>query len=203
MNIPHIDASASDGETSHTRRLSKELVERLAATNPDAVVTYRDVVADQLPHVDMTIRHAWLPENSGHATFAETLGRSKPLVDELKAADVLVIGSPMYNFAVPSTLKAWIDHVSIAGQTFSYTAEGPKGLLKSKAYLVLSSGGIYSQGPFAANEHLATYLESILRFLGISEIELVRAEGVAYGPEQDQAAMASASEQIGTLFVAA
>lgn len=203
MNILHIDASASNGETSHTRRLSKELVERLKAANPRAVVTYRDVVANQLPHVDMTIRHAWLPENSDNVTFAETLGRSKPLVDELKAADVLVIGSPMYNFSLPSTLKTWIDHISIAGQTFSYTAEGPKGLLKGKAYLVLSSGGIYSQGPFAANDHLGTYLEAILRFLGVSDIEVIRAEGVAYGPEQDQAAMASASEMIGALAKAA
>jgi FMN-dependent NADH-azoreductase len=203
MNILHIDASASDSEASHTRRLSKELVERLKTNNPDATVVYRDLVADQLPHVDMTIRHAWMPENSEDPAFAATLGRSKALVEELKAADVLVIGSPMYNFTVPSTLKAWIDHVSIAGQTFSYTAEGPRGLLTGKAYLVLSSGGVYSQGPFAANDHLATYLEAILRFLGISDIETIRAEGIAYGPEQDQAAMASASEQIDAVSAAA
>jgi len=203
MNILHVDASASDGETSHTRRLTRELIDRLKAANPDAVVTYRDVVADPLPHVDMTIRHAWLPENSDDATYAETLGRSKPLVDEIKAADVVVIGSPMYNFSVPSTLKAWIDHVSIAGQTFRYTAEGPRGLLKGKAYLVLSSGGIYSQGPFAANDHLATYLEAILRFLGIADIEVIRAEGIAYGPEQDQAAMAGAADRIGEIARAA
>ena len=104
---------------------------------------------------------------------------------------------------VPSTLKAWIDHVAIAGQTFSYTAEGPRGLLAGKAYLVLSSGGIYSQGSFAGNDHLATYLDAILRFLGISDIETIRAEGIAYGPEQYQAAMRSASEQIGSLSIAA
>jgi FMN-dependent NADH-azoreductase len=203
MNILHIDASASDSEASHTRRLSKELVERLKTNNPDATVVYRDLVVDQLPHVDMTIRHAWMPENSEDPAFAATLGRSKSLVEELKAADVLVIGSPMYNFTVPSTLKAWIDHVSIAGQTFSYTAEGPRGLLTGKAYLVLSSGGVYSQGPFAANDHLATYLEAILRFLGISDIETIRAEGIAYGPDQDQAAMESASEQIDAVSAAA
>jgi FMN-dependent NADH-azoreductase len=196
MNILHIDASASDIATSHTRRLSSDLVERLKAGNTGATIVYRDLVSDQLPHVDMTIRHAWMPENNGDATLAETMKRSKALVDELKAADVVVIGSPMYNFTVPSTLKAWIDHVSIAGQTFSYTAEGPKGLLSGKAYLVLSSGGIYSQGPFAANDHLSTYLEAIVRFLGIEDVEVIRAEGVAYGPEQDQAAMASAAEKI-------
>lgn len=203
MNILHIDASASDTESSHTRRLSRELVERLRAANPDAAVVYRDVVADPLPHVDMTIRHAWVPENSDDPSFAETLGRSKVLVEELKAADVIVVGAPMYNFTVPSTLKAWIDHVSIAGQTFRYTAEGPRGLLTGKAYFVLSSGGVYSQGPFAANDHLATYLEAIFRFLGIGDVEVIRAEGVAYGPEQDQAAMASAAQRIEALSAAA
>ncbi|WP_010164820.1 FMN-dependent NADH-azoreductase [Sphingomonas sp. PAMC 26617] len=203
MNILHIDASASDTATSHTRRLSSELIERLKAANPNATIVYRDVVANQLPHVDMTIRHAWTPENSGDAKLIETMNRSKALVDELKAADVIVVGSPMYNFTVPSTLKAWIDHVSIAGQTFSYTAEGPRGLLSGKAYLVLSSGGIYSQGPFAANDHLSTYLEVIFRFLGIQDIEVIRAEGVAYGPEQDQSAMASAFEKIEAIAVAA
>lgn len=203
MNILHIDASASDDATSHTRRMSGDLVERLKAANPDATVVYRDVVAMQLPHVDMTIRHAWTSENGGDPKLAETMSRSKPLVDELKAADIVVVGSPMYNFTVPSTLKAWIDHVSIAGQTFSYTAEGPRGLLSGKAYLVLSSGGIYSQGPFAANDHLSTYLEAIFRFLGIQEIEVVRAEGIAYGPERDQAAMASAAERIDAIAAAA
>lgn len=203
MNILHIDASASDPETSHTRRLSKELVERLTAANPGARIVYRDLVADRLPHVDMTIRNAWMPENSGDASLSETLGRSRLLVEELKAADVVVIGSPMYNFSVPSTLKAWIDHVAIAGQTFSYTAEGPRGLLTGKAYLVLSSGGIYSQGPFAGNDHLATYLDAVLRFLGITDIEVIRAEGIAYGPDQDKAAMVSASEQIGALSLPA
>lgn len=134
MNILHLDASASDAATSHTRRLSSELVERLKATSSGATIVYRDLVANQLPHVDMTIRHAWAPDKSDVPELAETLNRSKALVDELKAADVVVIGSPMYNFTVPSTLKAWIDHVAIAGQTFSYTAEGPRGLLSGKAY---------------------------------------------------------------------
>ena len=202
MKILHIDASASDIATSHTRRLSSILVERLNAANPGATIVYRDVVANQLPHVDMTIRHAWAPENSADPKLAETMNRSKALVDELKAADVVVVGSPMYNFTVPSTLKAWIDHVSIAGQTFSYTAEGPRGLLNGKVYLVLSSGGIYSQGPFAVNDHLSTYLEAIFRFLGVEDIEVIRAEGIAYGPEQDQAAMATAAKKMDAIAAA-
>lgn len=203
MNILHIDASASDDATSHTRRLSKELLERLKAADPSATIVYRDVVANQLPHVDMTIRQAWTPENTADPKLAETINRSKALVEELRAADVVVVGSPMYNFSVPSTLKAWIDHISIAGQTFSYTPEGPKGLLNCKVYLVLSSGGVYSQGPFAANDHLSTYLEAIFRFLGVQDIEVIRAEGIAYGPEQDQAAMASASDKIEAVLAAA
>jgi FMN-dependent NADH-azoreductase len=196
MNILHIDTSASDSAASHTRRLSSELVERLKTGNPGATIMYRDLVADPLPHVDMTIRHAWVAENTGDTKLAETMSRSKALVDELKAADVVVVGAPMYNFTIPSTLKAWIDHVAIAGQTFSYTAEGPRGLLSGKVYLVLSSGGIYSEGPFAAYDHLSTYLKAIFNFLGISDVEVIRAEGISYGPEQDQAAMASAAQQI-------
>ena len=196
MNILHIDASASESAVSHTRRLSSELVERLKTANPGATIVYRDLVANQLPHVDMTIRHAWTAENTGNTKLAETMRRSKALVDELKAADVVVVGSPMYNFTVPSTLKAWVDHVAIAGQTFSYTAEGPRGLLSGKVYLVLSSGGVYSEGPFAAYDHLSTYLKAIFNFLGIMDVEVIRAEGIAYGPEQDQAAMASAAKKI-------
>ncbi len=199
MNILHIDASASDAATSHSRRLSSALVGKLKAANPAASVVYRDVAVDRLPHVDMTIRQAWMPEGEKDGLLTATATRSKAVVDELKAADILVIGSPMYNFSVPSTLKTWIDHIAIAGQTFQYTPSGAKGLLTGKAYLALSSGGVYSEGPFAAVEHLATYLTAILGFLGISEVEVVRAEGVAYGPEQDRAAMASAHERIGTL----
>jgi FMN-dependent NADH-azoreductase len=199
MNILHIDTSASDSAASHTRRLSSQLVERLKTADPGATIVYRDLVANQLPHVDMTIRHAWTAENTGDPKLAETMSRSKALVDELKAADVVVVGSPMYNFTVPSTLKAWVDHVAIAGQTFSYTPEGPRGLLSGKVYLVLSSGGVYSQGPFAAYDHLSTYLTAIFNFLGILDVEVIRAEGIAYGPEQDQAAMASAAQQIETI----
>ena len=202
MHILHIDSSASDDVTSHSRRLSAELVGKLKAANAGAIVTYRDVAKDHLPHVDMTIRQAWTPEGAKDAALAGTALRSKAAVDELKAADIVVIGAPMYNFSVPSTLKSWIDHVVIAGQTFRYTESGPKGLLTSKAYLALSSGGIYSQGSFSANEHLATYLTAILHFVGIAEVEVVRAEGIAYGPDQDKAAMADAQERIKTLLAA-
>ena len=199
MHILHIDSSASDATTSHSRRLSAKMVETLKAANPGATVTYRDVAKDRLPHVDMTIRQAWTPEGAKDTALSATAALSKAAIEELKAADIVVIGSPMYNFSVPSTLKSWIDHVVIAGQTFSYSESGAKGLLTGKAYLALSSGGIYSQGPFAGNEHLATYLTAILRFIGIAEVEVVCAEGVAYGPDQDKAAMAGAGQRIEAL----
>ncbi|USI73913.1 FMN-dependent NADH-azoreductase [Sphingomonas morindae] len=203
MKILHLDVSASDVATSHTRRLTSRLVERLKEANSGATVIYRDLVANQLPHVDLTILHAWMPENANDPELIATLGRSKALVDELKAADVVVVGSPMYNFTVPSTLKTWIDHVAIAGQTFSYTAEGPQGLLSGRAYLVLSSGGIYSEGASAGNDHLSGYLEAVFRTLGLEQINVIRAEGVAYGPEQDRAAMEAAIERIEELTAAA
>ena len=202
MHILHIDCSATDGMDSHSRRLSAALVEKFKAANAGTTVTYRDVAKDRLPHVDMTIRQAWSPEGEKDRDLSETAARSKAAVDQLKAANVLIIGAPMYNFSVPSTLKSWIDHVVIAGQTFRYGESGPVGLLTGKAYLALSSGGIYSQGPFASNEHLATYLTAVLRFIGISEVEVVRAEGVAYGPDQDKAAMAGAQERIAALVAA-
>ena len=202
MHILHIDSSASDDAASHSRRLSAALVAKLRAANVGATVTYRDVTKDPLPHVDMTIRQAWTPEGAKDVALNKTAALSKAAVEELKAADIVVIGAPMYNFSVPSTLKSWIDHVAIAGQTFRYTATGPEGLLTGKAYLALSSGGIYSQGAFAGNEHLATYLTAILGFLGIKEVEVVRAEGIAYGPDQDKAAMAGAQERIEALVAA-
>ncbi|RJE78752.1 FMN-dependent NADH-azoreductase [Paracoccus sp. JM45] len=199
MNILHIDASASDAETSHSRRLSADLVARLTVANPGARVTYRDVAADRLPHVDTTIVQAWMPEVEKDDALMATATRSKELVEELKAADIVVIGSPMYNFTVPSTLKSWIDHVAIAGQTFRYTENGPEGLLTGKGYLALASGGIYSKGPAAGADHLSTYLTTVLGFMGITDVEIVRAEGIAYGPEQDAAAMKDATAQIASL----
>ena len=202
MNILHIDASGSDATTSHSRRLSAELVGKLQAAHPGTTVVYRDVAAHPFPHIDATIRQAWATDGNRDATLSATADRSRQAVEELKAADVLVIGSSMYNFTVPSTLKSWIDHVAIAGQTFAYGENGPKGLLAGKVYLVLSSGGVYSAGPFAAYEHLGSYLTAILGFLGLQDVEVIRAEGVAYGPEQDAAAMTSARSRIEALAAA-
>lgn len=196
MNILHIDASASDAETSHSRRLSAALVSKLKARG-DATVTRRDVEADRLPHVDMVIRQAWMPEAESDPAHADVRRRSSTLIDEIKNADTIVIGSPMYNFSVPSTLKSWIDHIAVAGQTFRYTQTGPEGLLTGKkVYFVLSSGGVYSQGPFQGYEHLDTYLRAIFGFLGLTDIVTLRAEGIAMGPVSEQKAMQDVMHQI-------
>lgn len=200
MNILHLDASASDYADSHTRRLSAELVERIKTTTPESAVVYRDLAATPLPHIDTSIRKAWAAEGERDASLEELAARSKKLVAELQEASTLIIGSPMYNFTVPTTLKAWIDHVAIAGQTFRYTDAGPEGLLEGKnAYLVLSSGGIYSEGPAASSDHLESYLRTVLAFMGITDVSTIRAEGVAYGADQEKAAMEQAYAQIKAL----
>ena len=199
--ILHIDSSANDAETSHSRRISAELVEALKGAHGDVEVVRRDVHAEQPPHVGADLRASWVAEEDRRTPDqVETVARSEGLIGELESADIVVIGSPMYNFTVPSTLKAWIDHVAIAGRTFRYTENGPQGLLENKkAYLALSSGGVYTEGPASGLEHLGTYLTGVLGFMGVKDVEIVRAEGVAMGPEKDEAAMAAASRRIDEL----
>lgn len=196
MNILHIDCSLGDTDTSYSRQLSAALVASLTQDGT-ADATYRDLAKSPPPHIDGALRSGWTSE-AGSRTPAqvEIVTRSEGLIAELKRADILVIGSPMYNFTVPSTLKAWIDHIAIAGQTFRYTAQGPEGLLTGKtAYLALASGGIYSQGPGAGVEHLDTYLRGLLGFLGFAKVETVRVEGIAFGPDAAKAALAGALER--------
>lgn len=196
MNILHIDSSPGDMATSYSRRVSAALVASLGQGG-DADVTYRDLAQSAPPHVDGALRSGWMSDASERSPAqVEIVTRSEGLIAELKHADVVVIGSPMYNFTVPSSLKAWIDHIAIAGQTFRYTAQGPEGLLTGKkAYLALASGGVYSQGPFASAEHLETYFRSLFGFLGFDSVEAVRVEGSAFGPEAAEAALAGALEQ--------
>ena len=200
-HILHVDASVASAEESHSRRLSAAFVDALRAKHPDATVTRRDVDAERLEHITDAFRTSWMAEVDRRTPEQkEIVGRSEALIDELRAADVIVIGSPMYNFTLPSTLKAWVDHVAVAGQTFRYTENGPQGLLAGKkAYLALSSGGVYTEGPASGMDHLGTYLNGLLGFLGMTDIETVRAEGVAMGPEKDAEAMKAAMARIDEL----
>lgn len=200
MKILHIDSSANSKDESISRKLSAHIVARLQSTNTDATVVYRDVAIDQLPHVDDSIRKAWMPDRAPDTDVDAVAARSKQLVDELKSADVIVIGAPMYNFSVPSTLKAWIDHVAIAGQTFQYTEAEPKGLLNGKVYLAMSSGGVYTEGPAEQMNYLGPYLTNVLQFLGIKKVESIYAEGVAYGPEQAAEALTAAMSTVDAMI---
>lgn len=176
MTILHVDSSIL-GENSVSRQLSGAIVERLRAGD---TVVYRDLAAQPLPHFTPT----------GDTT----------LVDEFLAADTVVIGAPMYNFSVPSQLKAWIDHILVAGKTFSYGENGVVGLAGPKRIVIaVSRGGIYSEGsPAAAAEHLETYLRTVFGFIGLAP-EFVLAEGVNLGPDARTAAIDSALGSISAL----
>ncbi len=188
MNLLHIDASIL-GETSVSRRLSAAIVEALARGRSDITVIRRDLVADPLPH--LTVNH--LPAKyflaGAAAVDQETEERRRideAVLDEFLAADVVVIGSPMYNFTVPTQLKAWIDRIVIAGRTFRYTPEGQLiGLAAEKRVIcALSRGGFYGEGvDYRVNEHLETYLRSIFGYIGVTKLDFVIAEGIQISPE--------------------
>ena len=193
MKLLHIDSSIS-GQASASRQLTRQIVDRLTAADPRIEVTYRDLDRTPLPHLDSNHLAGMAPGAVTGETTRKELADSTAALEEFLAADVIVIGAPMYNFSVSSQLKAWIDRVLVAGKTFSYTAEGPKGLAGGKRVIIASSrGGIYQPDTaMAAMDFQETYLRAVLRFIGIDNVEFVRAEGVAFGPEQREAALAGA-----------
>ncbi len=190
MKLLHIDSSIT-GEHSVSRSLTASIVAKLAATDPALTVTTRDLATDPLSHVDL----ASLPGDGGQAAIA-----SAAILEEFLAADIVVIGAPMYNFTLPSQLKAWIDRILVAGRTFRYGAEGPEGLAGGKRVIIaISRGGFYGAGaPAAAFEHLETYLAGVFGFIGVTP-EFVVAEGVAAGPEHRSAALERAGQAITAL----
>jgi len=193
--VLYINSSVrSNGSLS--RQLSGELVAKLAAQGN--TIVERDLAAQPVPHLTEAMMGAFFtPAEQRSAEAAATIALSDTLVDELLAADVLVLAAPMYNFSVPSTLKAWIDHIARAGRTFQYTATGPVGLATGKkAYIFTASGGVYSEGPAAAYDHLSTYLRAALGFLGITDITFVQAEGVAMGEDAVAATLAKGRSTI-------
>jgi FMN-dependent NADH-azoreductase len=179
MTILHVDSSIT-GENSVSRALSLATVSHLAALNPAAKVVRRDLDATPLPHFSL-------------ADYADP-----SVADEFLAAQTIVIGAPMYNFGVPSQLKAWLDRLAVQGKTFRYGANGPEGLSGGRKVIIVSSrGGIYSSGsPFAAFDHQETYLQAFFGFLGITDISFVRAEGVAMGDEARERAIQAAKAEM-------
>lgn len=193
----HIDSSARF-TGSITRQLSAAYVEQWQAKNAGGKVVRRDLAKDTLPHITEALIGAYYtPADKRSAEQQSIIALSDTLVDELLAADTLVIGIPMYNFAPPSAFKAWIDHICRAGRTFGYTDKGATGLVTGKrAIVILSRGGVYSEGPAQALEFQGTYIRGVLGFLGITDVELVIAEGVSMGEEKTKQAIAQAQEQI-------
>jgi len=174
VTVLHIDSSIS-GENSASRAITGAIVDKLKQSNWGEQLIYRDLVANPIPHLTLD-------------AFAANLD-----LEEFLAADTAVIGAPMYNFTLPTQLKAWIDRIVVAGKTFHYTANGPEGLAGGKRVIIaLARGGFYHEGaPAAALEHLETYLRGVFNFIGI-EPEFVAADGLAIGPEQREESLALA-----------
>jgi FMN-dependent NADH-azoreductase len=195
--ILHIDSSVRS-QGSLTRQLGAEVIAKLQAADPGAKVVTRDVVSNPLPHLtEQHIGAFFTPAEQRNAEQAHAIKTSDALVDELFAADTIVIGAPMYNFSITSGLKAWIDHIARVGRTFQYGANGPQGLVTGKKVIVVvASGGVYSEGPAAAYDHVTTYLRAALGFLGMTDVSFVIAEGVSMGEEAVAKAQTKARTQI-------
>ncbi|TCV93292.1 FMN-dependent NADH-azoreductase [Luteibacter rhizovicinus] len=190
MKLLHVDSSAL-GVHSVSRGLTAAVVAEFKNNHADLEVVYRDLAAAPLAH--------WTPVADAADPASIEANR---VMDEFLAADVVVLGAPMYNFGIPSTLKAWIDRIAVAGKTFRYTANGPEGLVGDKRLIVASSrGGIYSQGtPAAGLDFQENYLRAVFAFLGINEIEFVRAEGVAMSADHKDVAVQGALAGVGSLL---
>ena len=204
MKLLHIDSSIL-GSFSVSRQLSADIVARLRQATPDLEINYRDLAREPLPHLSgshIAAQQPGSPPPSPDVQADLTLGGK--LLEEFIAADIVVLGAPMYNFGISSQLKAWIDRVVIAGRTFRYSAKGPEGLAGGKRVIVASSrGGVFSEGaPAAALDHQESYLQAVFGFIGIPDIEIVRAEGLAVGPELKVRAIKAAEDYIANLKAA-
>jgi len=181
MKVLHIDSSIL-GDNSASRVLSREIVSRLSAQHPAAEIEYLDLAATALPH---------LSGRSLAQLDQDESAQSAQALSDFLAADVIVIGAPMYNFTIPSQLKAWIDRVVVAGKTFRYTQSGPEGLAKGKRVLVgLARGNVY--GPGSPAEFAESYLKHVFGFIGVSDVEFIRAEGLGLSPEHRERGMNAA-----------
>lgn len=197
MKLLHIDTSIS-GDASASRQLSAAIVAAFTRTVPSLEVFRRDLDADPISHLDSKLLPAVRPGNAPDGATGAPDTKGAAALDEFLAADIVVIGAPMYNFTISSQLKAWIDRIVIAGKTFRYTESGPKGLAGGKRVVIASSrGGLYTAGmPYAANDFQEPYLRAIFAFMGIPHVTILRAEGLALGPQQRETAMRAALASI-------
>lgn len=187
--------SSALGDASVSKQVAEALIEELRRAEPDLQLTTRDVGAHPLPHL-VPARMPAFAGNTDTPEAAETAAQSQAVIDEVLAADLIVIASPMYNFGITSTLKAWFDHLLRAGQTFRYSAEGPVGLVTDKrAILVEARGGDYTSGPSKAYDQQEPHLKTMLNFIGITDLTFVRALNLAISPESKEKGVADALNQ--------
>ena len=194
MKLLHLDSSILGGNSA-SREVSAAVVARLREADPSLKVTYRDLAADPVPHLS----GGYLAASAGAAggeVFAAEIAASAVIMDEFLAADVVVIGAPMYNFAIPTQLKAWLDRILVREKTFRYSETGPQGLAGGKRVIVaIARGNLYGPGkPAAPMDFQEPYLRAVFGFIGITDVEFVRAEGVSIGPDQRKTALEGARE---------
>jgi FMN-dependent NADH-azoreductase len=197
--------SSPRGSASHSTQVATEFAHRLQAADPSATLVVRDLASHPLPHIDSDYAAGiYTPPEKRSERQAEVVGVSDEAVDELFAADTIILATGLINFSISSTLKSWIDHVTRAGRTFSYGKDGPKGLVTGKkVYVVLASGGVYSEGPAIQLDHAVPYLRTALGFIGLTDVEVIRVEGVGMGPEATDAALKKAKDRVNALALAA
>ena len=205
MKLLHIDSSVL-GQQSVSRQLTAQTVSQWQATHPGVEVQYLDLASQAPSHLNADSLGFRMP--AGSQELSEVQQRenaiSEALVSQFLAADVIVVGAPLYNFSIPSQLKAWIDRICQAGRTFRYTEKGPQGLAGGKTVIVVSTrGGQYSTSEIGnALEHQESYLKAVFGFLGITDVRIVRAEGLAMGDAVKTQALASAEQDIGAALAA-
>jgi FMN-dependent NADH-azoreductase len=204
MNVLLVTSSIF-GADSKSRAVALDFVAALTRRHPGAAVVERDLGGEPLPHITAELMAAAMtpaaertPEQAALAAPADAL------IEELETADVIVLAVPMYNFSVPSTFKAWIDHVARAGRTFRYTDTGPVGLLRGKQVFVAGArGGVYGEGPAQALDFHEPYLRAVLGFIGLTDVSFVHAEGQAIGPEVAAENLAAARDHAKALVPSA
>jgi FMN-dependent NADH-azoreductase len=199
MKILHI-ISSPRGEASQTIQLGEEIISKLIAKQKNAPVTVRNLTTDSLPYIgDSQIQSFNTPPENRSAEQLKDLRNSDEVLAELKNADVVVIGAPMYNFGIPAVLKTWIDHLARAGLAFTYTANGPVGLIQDKkVFLAIGTGGVYSEGDYKAYDFIEPYLRTSLGFFGMTDVTAFRVEGVSVSALKENA-MQVALEKLSVL----
>jgi FMN-dependent NADH-azoreductase len=203
MKLLHVDGSIL-GPHSVSRTVSAAIVDRLRAQHPGLDVTYRDLARAPLPHLSGAVLAGAQPNATNTPDVQHDLELGRQVLEEFLAADIVVIGAPLYNFTLSSQLKAWIDRILVAGITFRYGPSGAEGLAGDKRVIaVVSRGGLYGPGtPAAAAEHAETYLRTVLAFIGITAPEIIVAEGIALGPEARERALSGALDAAAALEAA-